>query len=110
MLQLAKCLGFDLTDTLTGDIELTADFFQGAGTSVIQTETQTQNLLFTFCQTAQDIVDLILEQLIGSVLIRTQSIFVLNEIAEMGIVFLADRCFQRYRLKGDLLNFSDLFR
>ena len=45
--ELAQRLGFDLADTLTGDIELLADLLQRAGAAVLKAEAQAQDLLLT---------------------------------------------------------------
>ena len=45
--QLADGLCLDLADTLTGDAEIAAHLFQRAGTAIVQTEAETDDLLFT---------------------------------------------------------------
>ena len=50
MTKLTQCLGLDLPDPLTCDIEFLADFFQRSGAAVFQTETKDQNLLFPIGQ------------------------------------------------------------
>ena len=40
MPQLAQCLGFDLADPLTGDIEDLANFLQGLHASIVKAVTQ----------------------------------------------------------------------
>ena len=47
MTQLAQSFCLDLTDTLSCDIELFTNFLQSSGTSVVQSETEAENLLFT---------------------------------------------------------------
>ncbi len=46
-MQLADGLCLDLADALTGDAEVAADFFQRAGTAIVQTKAQADDLLFT---------------------------------------------------------------
>ena len=43
-MQLADSLGFDLAHTLTGDAEVAADLFQRAGTAIVQTKAQADDL------------------------------------------------------------------
>ena len=43
MTKLAECFCFDLTDTLTGDIELFSDLFQCTCSSITHTKTQAEN-------------------------------------------------------------------
>ena len=45
MTELSERLGLDLTDTLTGDVELLADLLKGAASAVLKTEAQAQDLL-----------------------------------------------------------------
>ena len=45
MTQLAKSLGFNLADTLTGDIEFLADILKRAGFAVVKPETQANDFL-----------------------------------------------------------------
>ena len=59
MMQLAEGLCLDLTDTLTGDIKLLSDFLERSCASVVQTETQTDNLLFTFRQRVENLIELL---------------------------------------------------
>ena len=40
----AEGLGFDLADALAGDLELLADFLEGAGVAVAEAETQLETL------------------------------------------------------------------
>ena len=51
--QLAQRLGFDLTDTLTGDIELLADFLEGVVGVHVDTEAHAQDLGFTGSEAGQ---------------------------------------------------------
>ena len=52
--QFAQCLGFDLSNTLAGDIELFADFFQSVVGVHIDTEAHSQYLGFTSRQAGQN--------------------------------------------------------
>ena len=58
MTQFAQCLCLDLTDTLACYIKFFSYFFQCARTAVLQTETQRENLLFTFCQRSKHFLKL----------------------------------------------------
>ena len=48
--QLADGLCLDLADALTGDAEVAAHLFQRAGTAIVQTKAETDDLLFTGSQ------------------------------------------------------------
>ena len=106
MAEFAECLCLNLADTLTGDIELLAYLFQGPGTAVLEAETQTEHFLLTLCQCAEHLIQLFLEKGKSGCLSGDRDIVVLNEIAEVAVLFLADGS-----LKGDgLLRNAQFFR
>ena len=51
--QLAQCLGFDLTNTLTGNVELFTNLLKGVVGIHIDTETHAQYFGFTGCEAAE---------------------------------------------------------
>src|SRR5215472_14031924 len=61
--QLAQSLGFDLTNTLAGHMELFADFFQRAATAIVQAEAQLEHFAFAVGQALKHIFHLLFEQL-----------------------------------------------
>ena len=60
--QLADGLCLDLTHALTGNAKVAAHLFQGAGTAIIQTKTQAQNLLLPLGQRTQNLNELFPKQ------------------------------------------------
>ncbi|MNW01094.1 hypothetical protein D3C71_1966830 [compost metagenome] len=60
MAKLAKRLGLDLTNTLTGNAENLAHFLKRSCTSIIQTEAKTQYILFSLSQCIKHIFKLFL--------------------------------------------------
>ena len=58
-MQLADGLGFDLAHTLTGDAEVAADLFQRAGTAIIQTKAQADDLFLAGGQALECQIDLL---------------------------------------------------
>ena len=60
MSEFSQSLGFDLSDTLTGDLELLTYFFKCAGSSVFQTESQLKYLLLTVGKCIQYLYQLFL--------------------------------------------------
>ena len=52
--QLAQCLGFDLANTLSGYVELFADFFEGVVGIHVDTETHAQYFRFSCCEAAKN--------------------------------------------------------
>ena len=47
MTELAQRLGFDLADTLSGNVKFLADLFKSTGAAVIETEAELDNVLLT---------------------------------------------------------------
>ena len=60
MAELAQRLCLNLTDTLSGNIKFFSHLFQSAGASVIKTESETKNLLLSFCQGSKNLDQLLL--------------------------------------------------
>ena len=60
MAQLPQGLGLDLTDTLTGDVELLAHFLQRAGAAVLDAKAQLQHVFLTGRQGGQHVHQLLL--------------------------------------------------
>src|ERR1051325_7536699 len=53
MPQFAQCLGFNLANTFTSDIETTAYLLEGVFRAILHTETHSENLLLTRAESAQ---------------------------------------------------------
>lgn len=64
MTELAKRLCFDLSDALSSDPELAADFLEGTEPAVFKTEAQYDDLPLPFGQLAQSIANLRFEKLV----------------------------------------------
>ncbi len=56
MTEFAQCLGFDLTNTLAGHVELLAHFFQGVVGIHINSETHPQDFRFSSRQSGQHLL------------------------------------------------------
>src|SRR6185369_4416839 len=108
MPQLAERLGLDLTDALSGDRERLADLFQGVLGPVAQAEAHLDDLLLARSQGLQESLGLLLQVDVDHGLRRRDHVAVLDEVAEMRILFLADRSLQRDRLLRDLQDLSHL--
>ena len=91
MSELAKCLGFYLTDPFTCYVEFPAHFFKCARASVIETESQYQYLLFSFAQSIEHFTELFLEHRVCRGIDRRRNVLVRNEISEMAVFLLSDR-------------------
>src|SRR6476469_1469646 len=106
--QLAQRLGLDLADPLAGDVELLADLLEGPGTPVLEAEPELQHAPFAAGQRVEHRLHLLLEQLVRRGLGRRQRAAVLDEVAEVGVLLLADRGLQRDGLLRDLDDLEDL--
>ena len=62
MTKLSESLGFDLTDTLTGNVKFLADLLKGVRMSALKTETQRKHLSLTGSKGFKHIVKLLLEK------------------------------------------------
>src|SRR6478736_3806567 len=106
--QLAERLGLDLADALAGDVELLADLLEGAGTPVLEAEPELEHAPLATGQRVKDRLDLLLEELMRRRLGRGERAPVLDEVAEVGVLLLADRGLERDRLLRDLDDLADL--
>ena len=98
MAQLAQRLRLDLADALAGHFELFADFFERAAAAIVQPEAQAQHLSLALGQAAERVLDLLLEQLMAGGLGWGERALILDEVAQVAVVFLADRRLQADRL------------
>src|SRR5688572_3305469 len=89
--QLAEALGFDLADAFAGDLELLADFFQGAGIAIHQAEAEFENLALALGEAAEDILELAFEEAVAGHVHRILSLLVFDEVAKVGFVTVAHR-------------------
>ena len=108
MAQLAQGLGFDLADALAGDVELLADFFQRVVGVHFDAEAHAQHLGFPRRQRIEDFLGDAAQAGVHRRIGRGQGELVLDEVAEMGIVVVADRGFHGDGLLGNLHDLADL--
>src|SRR6266542_1097100 len=106
--QLAQGFRFDLPDSFPGYVEGAADLFEGVLRAVADAETHLQDLLFARRQGLQDPSRLILEVRHQDRLDWREHSTVLDEVAQMRILFLSDRRLERDRLLRDLHDLADL--
>ena len=59
MTQFTKCFSFNLSDTLTGNVEFLTYFFQSSCPAVIQAKTESQYFLLSVCQCIQHFYQLL---------------------------------------------------
>src|SRR4051794_6764147 len=106
--QLAQRLRLDLADALTGDVELLADLLERACAPVLEAEPQLEDTTLAAGQRVEDGFDLLLQQLVRRRLGRGERPAILDEVAEVGVLLLADRRLERDRLLRDLDDLADL--
>src|SRR5471030_270088 len=108
MTQLAQGLRFDLADTLAGDVELLADLFQRMVGRHFDAETHAQYLRLTRGQRIEHVLHDAAHRGVQRGVGRRQRVVVLDEVAEVRIVVVADWRLHRNRLFGDLHDLTDL--
>src|SRR5262249_46878318 len=102
VLQLTHRLGLDLPDALARHLEDPAHLLQGVGVAVAQAVTQLDDLPLPVGQRLQDLLDLVLEHLLGRRLHRRLGRVVLDEVAEVAVLALAHRPVLADRVPVDL--------
>src|SRR6266542_1975845 len=102
MPQLAQRLGLDLANTLASDREVLADFLQGVLAPVRETEAQAQHLLLARRQGIEHLVRLLAQRQPDDRFHRGHHLLVLDEIAEVAVLLLADGRLERDGVLRDL--------
>src|SRR3989442_9496691 len=108
--QLAQHLRLDLTEPLSRHVELAADLLECAGAAILETEAQLQHAPLAAGEALQHALDLLLEQLVRRRVARRERLVIGDEVAEMAVLFLADRRLERDRFLRDLHDLADLVR
>src|SRR5438309_3018119 len=103
--ELAQRLGLDLADALAGDPEPLAHLFQRALVTVDQPESQLQHPPLAWRERVEDVLHLGVEHGERSRVGRRDRLAVLDEVAEVRILLLADGRLERDRV---LRNLDDL--
>ena len=98
MAKLGKRLRFDLPDPLPGHPELAPDFLQRPRMAVDQAEPQLDDLCLPFGQRVQDGLQLFLQQDEAGRVDGHHRFGVFDEVAEVRVLFLADRRLERHGL------------
>src|SRR5499433_532962 len=108
MPELAQRLGLDLADALARDRELVADLFQRVVLVHADAEAHADYTLLPRRERGERARRGLAQVRLDSRIDRQDRVLVFNEIAEMGILLVADRSFQRQRLLGDLEHLAHL--
>ena len=102
MTELTKRLRLDLSDTLSGNVELLADFFKGSRSSVIKAESEPEDFLLPLSQCSQHFLELLAQKCESSSVRRYRNIVILDKITQMAVFLFADGRLKRNGLLGDL--------
>src|SRR5271170_3145439 len=102
MTQLAQRLGLDLTNSFAGDLEALADFFERMFGAVFEAEAHLDDALLARSQSAQNLRSVLLQVDADHGVGRRYGLAVFDEVAQVRILFLSDRRFERDRLLRDL--------
>src|SRR6266508_737463 len=106
--ELAQRLRLDLADALAGHVELAAHLLEGAGAPVLEAEPQLEHSALARREPLEHRLDLLLEQLVRRRVARRERLVVGDEVAEVGVLLLADRRLERDGLLRDLHDLADL--
>ena len=108
MAQFAQGLGFDLTDPFTGHVKNLANFLEGFHPPVVQAIAQAQHIAFAGAEGGQNTLQVFTKQVLGNVLLGILDVG-FDEIAQAGILFLADWGLQGDRQLGTLGDEAQFF-
>src|ERR671917_1436694 len=96
-------LHLDLPDALARDVELAADLLEGAGPVVLHPEAQLDDLALPLGKLVQRLAQVGLQQRLGDRVRRGDGAGVLEKVAELRGVVVADRGREAYGPLADLL-------
>src|SRR5713101_5132104 len=106
--ELAQRLGLDLPDPFAGDREVLPDFLQRVLATVGEAEPEPQHLLLARREGVEDLVRLLPEREADDRLDGRDDLLVLDEVAQVAVLLLADRRLQRDGLLRDLQHLAHL--
>src|SRR5262252_3489999 len=106
--ELAEGLGLDLAYALTGDREVLAHFLEGVLAAVGEPEAEPEHLLLARGEGVQHLVGLLAEAQPDHALHGRAHLLVLDEVAQVAVLFLADGRLEGDGLLGDLEDLAHL--
>src|SRR5438270_441421 len=102
VLEFADRLRLDLADPLSRHLEDSAHFLQRVGVAVSEAVAELDDLALAVRQRLQHVLDLVLEHLLRRGRHRRLGPVVLDEVAEVAVLALADRPIERNRMPANL--------
>src|SRR5262249_40875009 len=110
VLQLAQRLRLDLADALARHAELLADLLEGVVGVHADAEAHAQHALFTRRERSQNAGRRLAKVRLDRRVDRQDGVLILDEVAKMRILLVADRRLEGDRLLGDLQDLAHLFQ
>ena len=107
MLEFTDGLGFNLANALTGDVKLFADLFQGVVRAHLDAKSHAQHFGFARRQAVENVLHHITQTGLHGGFDRCGVVGVFDEIAQVRVVIVANRCFHRNWLFGDFHDLAD---
>ena len=95
--ELTECFRLDLTDTLSCYIKLSSNLFKCTCSSVIHSETKTEDFLLSLCQCIQHFIQLLFQKCLCSCLCRNRYIIILDKVSKVAVFLFTDWCLKRNR-------------
>src|SRR5262245_8851751 len=108
MAELAQRLGFDLADALAGYRKACPDLFERMVGALADPEAEPQHLLLPGRERGEDLPGLAVQAARDRGLVGRDGRLILDEIAEMAVLVVAERRFEGDRLARDLHHPADL--
>ena len=109
MSQLAKRLGFNLTNAFAGNGEGLANFFEGVLATVVQAKTHFDNALLARSKGSKHRGNLLFKVEVDDRLGRGHNSLVFDEVAQVGFFLFTDGCFKGNRLLCNFLGLTHEF-
>src|SRR4249919_4081209 len=99
-LELLQRVVLDLADALAGDPERAPHLLEGAGLLALQAEAKLDQLALALGQRVERAIDVLAAERRGGRVERRDGLLVLDEVAELGLLLLADRLLEADRELG----------
>src|SRR5919198_945192 len=109
-LELFKRVVLDLPDALPRDVERAPDLLKSTRSAACEAKTHLNYLTLALRQRRERTMNVLLAQVLGGQLERRLGRLVLDEVAQLGLLLVADRLLQRDRLLAHAENVADLAR